>query len=161
MKEIKLSQGKVALVDDADYDWLNQWKWHACKTSNNKSWTARRKSVGKGGRQINVHMHREILSVVQNGVEVDHKDGDTLNNQRHNLRACSRTENIFNTHSRGGTSKHKGVCYNKSNGKWAAQIAAKKHRIHIGYFDKEEDAAMAYNTLAKKHHGEFAKLNTL
>lgn len=94
----------------------------------------------------------------------DHKDGDTLNNQRYNLRIVTKSQNNCNRIShRKSVSKYKGVSYDKSRSKWQSHIKdtkTKKH-IFIGRFNNEQDAAIAYNNKASELHGEYARLNTI
>jgi hypothetical protein len=89
MKEIKLSQGKVALVDDEDFEYLNQFKWHASGNSKYTYYAMHR------NKDRNLLMHRIIMNTPDN-LEVDHIDHNGLNNQRLNLRNCSHSENIKN-----------------------------------------------------------------
>lgn len=159
MKEIKLSQGKVALVDDADYDWLSQWKWYAAKGGN--SFYAQR-NIKVNGQNSPIKMHRFILGLTDTKVFSDHIDGDGLNNQRSNLRACTQKENNRNRGAEvGSKSKYRGVSFNSRLQKWLAQIRVDYKLIHIGCFVIEEDAARAYNEVAQKYHGEFARLNVV
>jgi len=99
MKTIQLTQGKVTMVDDADYEWLNSVKWYASKSSC-KFYAARGKRIG--GIVTTIYMHRAIIAGdldctdSLNGREIDHKDRNTLDNRRDNLRECSRQENLKN-----------------------------------------------------------------
>lgn len=156
MKEIQLSQDKVALVDDEDYDWLNQWKWYIC-TQKKTSYVLRIKE------RKTILMHRQIMNA-QKGELIDHKDGNGLNNQKSNLRKCTRSQNNANRHSF-GSSKYLGVCKatHTDNGKiyiyWHANIKKNQEPICLGIFKSEIDAAKAYDKKAKELHGEFARLN--
>ena len=109
-----------------------------------------------------MHMHRHILKAGP-GQEIDHRDGDGLNNQRFNLRYCTDSENHANQHHKmaGCSSHYKGVGWYKATGKWRAVITVDYIFVHLGYFDSESDAAHAYNTAALKFFGEFARLNAL
>lgn len=159
MKEIKLTQGKVALVDDADFEWLNQWKWFAAKCGNT-FYAHRNEEVD--GRKRTIRMHRLILGVTDPKVFVDHERGDGLNNQRYNLRMATQRQNSQNRKPQAGSaSKYKGVSFNARLKKWLAQIRVGSSLIHIGCYKQEEDAALAYNEAAIKHHGEFARLNVV
>lgn len=158
MKELSLSQGKVALVDDCDYEWLNQWKWSAAQRE--CRWYALRR-VQKGDKQSLVLMHRQIMGA-QPGQQVDHKDVDGLHNWRANLRFCTQTQNNANQKKRGGcSSQYKGVTWDKSRIKWAAQTSVCGKHVHLGRFDSETDAALAYNKAAIEYFGEFARLNVI
>lgn len=107
-------------------------------------------------------MHRLILNVTDAIVFVDHIDGNGLNNQRSNLRACSNAENLMNRPAnKNNTSGFKGVILDKTNGKWIAQIMLKRKHIGLGSYSNKIDAAKAYNDAAKIYFGEFAYLNEI
>jgi hypothetical protein len=120
MRQILLTQGLVALVDDVDFEYLNQWKWHALK--HRESFYAARNSGGRLNRKY-IFMHRLILGLTDSKIEVDHKDLNGLNNQRNNLRPASRSQNAANIPSRmGSSSKHLGVHWDNTKKKWASGI---------------------------------------
>lgn len=150
MKELRLTQGKIALVDDCDFDALNKYRWWAEKRNN--SFYARTKI-----NKINVYMHRHIMKA-ECDRDVDHKDQNPLNNQRSNLRLCSRAQNQLNKPPR-GKSKYKGVYFDKRRNKYYAQITIDGKTKSFAYGFTEEDAAKTYDVEAKKLHGEFAHLN--
>ena len=161
MKEIQLSQrgknrGKyVALVDDEDFELLNQYKWAALKHGN--TFYAKR-NITVDGKQATQYMHGAIM----NGKGVDHKDHNGLNNQRSNLRLCNQSENVMNgSKSPNKSSIYKGVCYNKKANKWEVQIIINRNRIHLGLFDSEVEAARSYNAKAIELFCEFANLNII
>lgn len=162
MKQIKLTRGMVALVDDDIYDFLNQWKWRAHK--GRVTFYANRTSKVSDGipysKRHTVLMHRVIMGVSNPSLLVDHKDYNGLNNQRGNLRVCTVGEN--NRHRRSAknsSSKYLGVSFCKEKGLWAAAIFVNSKQKRLGRFKKEKDAAIAYNNAAKLFHGEFANLN--
>lgn len=150
MKEIELNHGKVAQVDDEDYERLNKHKWYAheqCYTY----YALRTRN------KTNICMHREILSVPL-GMEMDHRDMNGLNNQKYNLRICTKSQNQANIKPRrGSSSKFKGV--SKTRRKWKAEIQIRGQRIYLGRFEIERDAALAYNDAAIRYFGEFARPN--
>ena len=146
--------GTYAMVDDADFDVLNQWKWSAEKRKG--TFYAIRCVRGPGGKKATIRMHRQIVG---EGVEVDHADGNGLNNQRTNLRACSTAKNQQNRGRSRGASKFKGVLWDKSHGCWKAKIIIDGKRFMLGSFETEEAAARRYDQAAKAHFGEFARLN--
>lgn len=153
MRLIPLTQGKVAKVDDEDYDYLNQWKWYAHKCG--KRYYATRKER----KDILLRMHRVLLNMPQ-AMQIDHIDGDSLNNQKLNLRVCTQAENLRNKeNTRGGTSIFKGVSMAGRHKKWRSQIKLNSKTLHLGYFNSESEAAKIYDIAAKKYHGDFAKLN--
>jgi len=161
MREIKLSQGKVALVDDEDFESLNTHKWFALKIRN--TFYAVRSRWVNGKQQSPVLMHREILCLIDPKVKTDHKDHNGLNNQRENIRPCTNQENMRNCSRRkSNTSGYKGVCYHKRDKAWRAQIRTIDGKYKtIGSFSSPLEAAIAYNKSAIIHHGKFAHLNNL
>jgi hypothetical protein len=151
-KQIQLTKGFVALVDDADYEWLSRQKWQA--SWNGGNWYAVKTDVIG-----TMYMHRAIANAPSGSV-VDHVDGNTLNNQRCNLRTCSQSENMQNRgKTKTNTSGYKGVTWHRNRNKFLAQIKVNNKNIYLGYFKSAEDAARAYDEAAKKHHGAFAYYN--
>lgn len=157
MKKIPLSQGKFALVDDMDYDYLTQWKW-----SVDGNYASR--CVDYNNKTKKILMHRQILGLPE-GVMLDHKDRNGRNNQKSNLRICRHFENMLNKKVR-NTSGYKGVTKDKrKKGDWwlsAIQINkrnGKKYRYHIITTESKEYAAQLYDIVAKIVNGEFAYLN--
>ena len=151
MKTITLTQEQVALVDDEDYEWLNQWKWHALKCRN--TYYAVREKNRKS-----VLMHRQILNA-QPREEIDHNNHNGLDNRKSKIRICTHIQNMQNQKSRIHTSKFKGICWNKKRQNWQVQIRVNGKRIWLGYFRKEIEAALAYDLAAKYYFGDFARLN--
>src|SRR5574343_411505 len=122
MKEIQLSQGKVAIVDDEDYDYLNQWKWYAAERKCG-IWYATR-NIRKDGKVRIIPMHRVILNTPK-GMDTDHINGDGLDNRRSNLRSCTHMENICNPNrslSPTKSSRFKGVYWHKGEKIWRAKL---------------------------------------
>jgi hypothetical protein len=156
-RAIPLTQGKHAIVDEADYEWLMQWQWFGMKRR--YGWYAYRKeSMPDGTRRI-VAMHRAILDV-PNQLHVDHRDLDGLNNTRANLRPATPTENVRNRRTpKNNSSGYKGVDFHKASNKWRARINVDSKCIELGFFGSPEEAAAAYNQAATERHGEFARLN--
>ena len=140
MKEILLTQGKVALVDDEDYKELSKVKWYVKKYG--KTSYAARNTPRKDGKQMTIRMHRVILPPPV-GKEIDHINGDGLDNRRENLRIVSHRENGQNRHER-KTSKYPGVSWHKSRNKWSAQIRISGKLKYLGLFDDEWDAYKTY-----------------
>ena len=155
-RKIPLTQGKFATVDAEDFDQLNSYKWYANKKKN--TYYAARNLKLQNGKKI--LMHREILGLeAGDGLQADHKSGNGLDNRRANLRMCNQSQNNQNRHSFWGTSKFKGVYWNKPANKWMARITLEGKLIYLGCFDFEIDAARAYDVKARELFGEFAKCN--
>jgi hypothetical protein len=153
MKTIPLTQGRVALVDDVNYSWLNQWKWYAWQPNKKYNlWYALRNHQLKNGKRIIIRMHRLLLNSPKNKF-IDHRDHNGLNNQRSNLRLCSNGENLQNQKKR----KLKGVY--KSSGcknRWFSRVRVNKMPIHLGSCGSKRDAAKIYDKAALRYFGEFA-----
>lgn len=159
MKEIKLTQGKVALVDDDDYERVNQYKWSAALIGSD-FYAVR--TIHCGGKAKSIKMHRFILNLSDSSIQVDHKNANTLDNTRSNIRKCSHAENMRNQGKKStNTSGFKGVCLHKATMKWQASITLNRKQINLGYYIDKIEAARAYNAAAILHHGEFARLNEI
>lgn len=158
MKEIPLTQGKVALVDDADFEWLSNSSWYAAKRplAGNVQFYA----MGYDSSFGKILMHRKILGCSEE-TKVDHWDSNGLNNQRYNLRVATNAQNCRNKSWNPHSSQFKGVSWNRRNRYWVSGIKVDYKLIHLGTFYEETDAAIAYNNAAKIHFGEFAKLNPI
>lgn len=152
MKEIPLTQGLVALVDDDDYEWLMRRRWHANRNRPTAKFYAQSVINKK-----NTIMHRLILGA-RKGEQVDHINGDGLDNRRTNLRICNGSQNQHNRKLQiNNKSGYKGVYFNKR--KWTARIVVNNKKIYLGRFTDPTEAARAYDEAAKKLHGEFARTN--
>ncbi|MBA7712065.1 hypothetical protein ES703_121034 [subsurface metagenome] len=156
MREIILTQGKVAIVDDEDFEYLSQFKWHAVIVGHN--WYANRGIKTLDGYK-NQRMQWDIL-----GKNTDHKNGDGLDNRRDNLRICTKAQNNRNqrrvptelTPYKGA--KRKIYRYRIM---WEAQIKVNARPVYLGLFGEPEEAALAYNWAALNYFGEFAALNKI
>jgi hypothetical protein len=155
--EIPLSQGLVAIIDDADALTVGDRKWYAEWSKSARTFYAAHKSSGK-----KLYMHRVLLGLTDPKVKADHEDHNGLNNRRQNLRPCNNSNNCANFRAtRGGTSVYKGVTWDKRRQRWAAQITVNYKHKGLGAFHSEHDAARAYNEAAVQHFGEFAFLNPI
>jgi len=153
MKEILLTQYKIALVDDGDYKSLSQYKWYAIKSVSGNTYYAGRKDIN----HKTILMHHQILGST---AMTDHKDGNGCNNCRYNLRQCSPSQNQMNQIiQKRSSSGFKGVSRNGSS--WAAYINHKGKHIYLGSYKIKTDAALIYNQKAIELFGEFAKLNII
>jgi len=155
MKEIKLSQNQIALVDNQDYIYLSKWNWHAVWSPDSQSYYAARTDY-INGKKINIRMHRVIMGVVDEKIFVDHINHKTLDNRRFNLRLASIEQNNMNKKlSRVNTSGYKGVAFHKATKKWRAYINNKNKQLHLGLFNTAEEASIAYEIKAKELFGAF------
>lgn len=162
-KEIPLTQGKTTIVDDEDFEMLNQFKWyyHRDWRSPHRGYAVRNSLYIKGEKRHQIVMHRLILNAPP-GIEVDHINRNTLDNRRINLRLCSTKQNLFNREKKQNCiSQYKGVTLRPSTGKWQACIAKNGQSFYLGVFESEIGAAKAYNEAAVKLFGRFAGLNNV
>jgi len=150
MQKIRLNRKKFALVDDADFNWLNQWKWTAMKEE--RSWYAIRNDKGKL-----LLMHRLLFPDAK---LVAHRDDNGLNNQRANLRPATSAQNLAARRFFGPkSSPFRGVSWYGPLKCWHAQIGHQYKCIHLGYHRTQEEAARAYDAGARKLKGSWARLN--
>jgi hypothetical protein len=141
MKEIPLTQGKVALVDDDDYLELSKHKWHASKDGKT-FYAARSSSADVSGKRCTLLMHIAIMGTAEN-LETDHINGDGLDNRKENLRIVTKRGNQQNRHQT-KTSRFPGVRWHKLAKKWATEIQIKKKKYHLGLYEDEETAGIVY-----------------
>lgn len=176
MKEIQLTQSKVALVDDEDFEFLNQYKWSAhkehniyyavrCVTIQSYNKMKNQKWKGKIIRMHRLIMESSLVKPLKIKGDIDHKNGNGLDNRKTNLRLCTGSQNNANSSKQenyGGrktTSIYKGVYWKKDCKKWCAKIMFNRKSIHLGCFSNEICAAKAYDKQSKELSGEFARLN--
>lgn len=165
MKKLKLSgkkgKGLYALVDNKDYDFLMQWKWYPHFTRG-KIYAIR--NIKHKEPTSPSQMHRLLLNLkVNEFMQGDHKDGNGLNNQRHNIRKCTFQNNMKNMKPRKNKygSKYVGVSWQKRIKKWMARITFNSKRIFLGYFEKKIDAGRAVNLANKFYNKEFGYINKI
>lgn len=156
MRRIPLSKGKYALVDNKDFDWINQYKWAITNNKNSHTFYAIRMCHKKEKYfSKSIRMHRYIIKAVP-GEIVDHINGNGLDNRRKNLRIVSNANNVVNQRlHKNNTSGHRGVSWSKRDKKWYAYIMVNYKTIALGKFTKKNDAIVAFKKAAKKHFGIF------
>lgn len=155
-RKVPLTQGKYALVDIEDFYRVCGYKWYACKSS--RTYYASRIDTS-GRRKRHVSMHRMIIGAPEY-LQVDHINGNGLDNRKCNLRLATAAQNSRNRRRTGGrSSRYKGVSFIKSKNRYVAEITFNGRRMSLGHFESEIDAARAYDKAAKKYHKEFASLN--
>jgi hypothetical protein len=158
-RRIDLGDGEWTIVDADVYYRLGRFKWSAAG-DDGKMYAARILRKTECGRIKTIYLHREIMNFPKR-LLVDHKNCNSLDNRRDNLRLATCSQNMYNrskTKSK-TTSKYVGVTYGKDRHKWEVAIYCQKRKIWLGRFDSEIDAAKAYDEAARKYHGEFARLN--
>ena len=154
MKEIRLTRGAVALVDDGDFAHVSRLRWHANKNHRTSYAVCVFRENGKQREQT---MHRFLLNPPK-GMEVDHINGNGLDNRRANLRLATHSQNICNQKLRNSNvSGYKGVTWFERYQRWHTQVDGK----HVGYYDTPEEAAYAYDVEATRRYGLFAKTNLM
>lgn len=156
MREVPLTQGFVAFVDDEDYEKVSEFSWYIHQKKLRPDCYAAT-TISVDGKRKEVKMHRCIMQATPNEI-IDHIDGNPLNNRKENLRVANHTTNRQNSIKRTGLSQYKGVTKAYKD-RWRSRITINKKVVFLGYFNNEIDAAKAYDTAAKKHFGDFARLN--
>ena len=161
-RQIPLTQGYVTIVDEDDYHWLIRFKWCTGK-ARTKMPIARRaakRGEGMGSKFKEIMMHRLIMGDPE-GYQIDHINGDTLDNRKVNLRICTRTQNMVNQKNRSSNKTgFKGVSANKQIGGFDSFISGPGHKQrNLGHFKTAEEAALAYDSSARAMHGNFARFN--
>lgn len=150
MKELRLTKGKVALVDDDDFEHL---------LSLRLLWSLNGPYAFNGRLGL---LHRYLLGLKKGDPDVDHKNGDKLDCRRENLRFCTDVQNQQNRRKKFcGHSRFKGAHWDRTHGWWLARIRVDGKLIYLGVFDTDKDAGAAYNKAATEFFGEFAVLNDL
>lgn len=157
---VPLTQGKFARVDATDFADVSRWNWCVFQSGGKKGpeYAARGRTpeeIEATGKRSVVLLHRYLMG--EPSADIDHRNGDGLDDRRKNLRIATSSQNGANSRSRKGTSKFKGV--SRSRGHWRAAMRYNYKTIHLGRFDTEEEAARAHDEAARRLHGEFARVN--
>jgi len=151
-KEIELTKGMVALVDDDMYDYLMQWSWYV-----QKGWDTYYAVRREDGKTILMHI---VVSRASSDLFVDHINGNGLDNRRENLRVCTNAENGRNRKKQtNNTSGFVGVCRIKKSGRYGTKIGIDGKYLYLGSYEDAAEAARVRDEAAIKYHEEFAKLN--
>jgi len=154
-RKIKLTRGKLALIDNEDFEYLNQWKWHW-----DGEYAAR--TIKFNGITHKITMHRLILNNIPKGKESDHINRDKLDNRRNNLRIVSNAENQMNKNlQKNNRSGVRGICWYGKYDKWQTRIGFGGKKMFLGYFSNIKDAIEIYNTTSKKLYGKFTYINQM
>lgn len=164
MKEIQLTQGQVALIDDEDFELVSRYKWFALYNPNTDSYYALA-NIPNGGRTLSycdvIRMHT-LIAGTPDGMNTDHKNHNTLDNRRQNLRPCTYSQSSCNRKMRADNSTgYKGVTFEKKKKLFRAMITVDGRRIGLGRYKTAEQASIAYETAAEELHGEFSYKNSM
>lgn len=155
MKNILLSKGQVAIIDDDDFWELAQWKWNI----GGSGYAERTRRVGEQWHTMIIRMHCWIMRPPKK-MEVDHINGNKLDNRRENLRVITSSQNKMNQGVRKNNKLGvKGIYFHEKRKRFIAQIQANGKSFHLGYFVDLESAKAAYSKAVMEHHGEFAHRN--
>ncbi|MGA7781073.1 MAG: hypothetical protein WCA85_25665 [Paraburkholderia sp.] len=158
MVEIPLTQGKTALIDDEDLELVSKRKWYAEKSRDGRRWYAATSVRTPEGKKTTIKMHRYIKGITDRKIDCDHRDLNGLNNQKLNLRVCTRAQNMQNTPVKSNSSSGlKGIVLHKASGLWMARIRSEGKQLCLGYFYTPDGAHSAYCKAAAELHGEFAR----
>ena len=161
--EIQISKDHSAIIDDDDTIVVNKYNWHI-KPGRQTVYAETSVWLSKEKRVSTISMHRLILGLrIGDKRQVDHVDGNGLNNSKSNLRIASSKQNAHNRPSQNGSiSRYKGVTFHKRIKKWHAYIRVDNKLLHLGYHESEDCAAIAYNNAALKYFDkDFVRLNNV
>ena len=163
MKELILTKGQIAIVDDEDYQRIMIFKW----SYHGGEFGYAARGIHIDGKIQIIKLHHEIIGRPSKGYEVDHINGNRLDNRRCNLRFVTHQQNAFNAKKHRAVipgvnpSCYKGVNWRNDRYKWVSRITINGRRLYLGLFPTEREAALAYNQAATQYHGEFANLNKM
>jgi len=159
MKKIYLTKkGHYTIVDDDDFELFSRWKWDI----HPYGYVIRSEYLGRSGGKSKLRTHRMHRDIVKcpTGMQVDHINGDKLDNRKSNLRICTNAQNQMNRPGiKNKTSQYKGVSWNKAMKKWEVCISKNNKNIYLGCFSDEKEAALSYDLAAKEIQGDYAWLN--
>lgn len=158
-REIPLTQGKVAIVDDEDYELVIKYGWTTHSIHKKGRVVREYVRVSNPRKHGTLYLH-QLINQTPPGMKTDHRNGNPLDNRRCNLRTATNAENSRNrVGGSGNTSGYKGVSFFKRDKRWRAYLVLNGKQIHLGYFNDPIAAAKTADAAALTHHGSFAKLN--
>jgi hypothetical protein len=150
----KLAAGRVAVIDDEDFDLVSQFKWHVTFTKSSGPYAASCSKINGAWKTFSMH------KLITDWPLTDHEDGDGLNNQRSNLRPATNGQNGANMKVKAAkSSQYKGVSWRRDRNKWQAAIKIDRRQRNLGFFTDELEAARAYDRAARDAWGPYARVN--
>ena len=156
-RKLTLTRGRKTSLDEEDYFRFRDFKWHTVGKGK-YLYAGRNRKQSDGIRERVIYLHREIMDALSTH-EVDHINGNRLDNRKKNLRVCTHRQNLFNTTWPNHSSKFRGVTFNTINKNWNVRLKSNGKNLYLGSFNSEIQAAKTYDSVAIKYRGEFAKLN--
>lgn len=155
---VPLTRGHTAVIDASDAELIGRWNWSSDICKSRRTPYAKRTEGTRNDARC-VFLHRFLWEAWGNdpAPQMDHIDGDGLNNRRSNLRAATIQQNAANRVYRSASGR-KGVSFRRDTGRWIARIGANGFDRHLGTFDTADEAAAAYARAAQEHYGEFARV---
>jgi hypothetical protein len=153
---------KEVIIDKEDYNKIKNYRWGLAFDKHINGFYVKTDVFDDNKKHYTLLLHRVILNLTNSKMQGDHKDCNTLDNRKQNLRECTTIQNSINKRVRkDNTSGYKGVSWDKQHKLWKAYIYFNKKQIYFGLFKDKIEAALAYNKAASKYFGEFARLNTI
>lgn len=156
---LKLTQGQTTILDLEDYEKIKNYNWYASYDKKGRTFYCR-VNVMKNKKWYCYILHRIILQITNSRTQIDHKNHNTLDNRKENLRICMNGENNRNVRKqRRNTSGYKGVSFHVRRNKWQVSICVNNKLLYLGLFSDPKEGAKIYDKAAKYYFGEFAYLN--
>lgn len=163
IREVVLTQGFVAIIDEADWPLVSQFKWHAAKSSYGDYYYAAACIARSRAEAIGCKKHFKLHQLLMGfpGLLIDHRDGNRMNNRRSNLRVATIAQNSRNSSKPRVpcSSRFKGVSWHRKHQVWQVFIQVNRKNKFLGHFKDEEEAGRVYDIAARFHYGQFARLN--
>lgn len=158
---IPLTWNRTSIVDKEDAERVLEHKWcaHFADGDGSRCYAITNIYDETDGRRHTIRLHGFVLQAMSSDIGIDHRNGDTLDNRKSNLRFASPSGNRANARAQFGTSQYKGVSFHRLTGKWRAYIKVDSKAWHLGLFDDEVSAARAYDDAARECFGDFARVN--
>ena len=160
--KLNIGDGFFSEIDSSDFELVSKYSWRVLKSYKKSKFFYVATTSYELGKRRHIVMHRLLMGVLNKpGKQVDHINGNGLDNRRSNLRICSQSQNMMNRKKHTSSSKFKGVSWNKERKRWSSQIKLRGKQTHLGYFNCEKEAAEVYDNSANRMFGEYALTNKM